>query len=139
LLWNFANALKPPWLTRLKTRALIDIDPGLLQVSAQSWDMGQDSHDVFVTVGTLRTGWLSDRSACYLASGRPVLAEDTGVRHHYPTGAGLSCFRSLEEAAAGAAAIDADYRHHSRAARAFAEEFLDSRRSLSAMLAACLT
>jgi hypothetical protein len=80
---------------------------------------------------------LSDRSASYLASGRPVLAEDTGVSDHYPTGSGLVTFKTLEEAAAGAAAIDADYQHHSRAARAFAEEFLDSRRSLTAMLAAC--
>ena len=85
----------------------------------------------------LRTGWFSDRSACYLASGRPVVAEDTGLSDHYPTGSGLLCFGNLDEAVAGVAAIDADYERHSRAARDFAEEFLDSRRALPAMLAAC--
>jgi hypothetical protein len=85
----------------------------------------------------LRTGWLSDRSAGYLASGRPVLAEDTGFTDRFPAGEGLLAFRTEDEAAAGVAAIDGDYRRHSRAARAFAEEHLDSRRSLPAMLAAC--
>ncbi len=274
LLWNFANALKFPLLALFHRRVLVDIDPGVLQMSAQEWDMGQDAHHVFLTVGTklhdhdcavptlgrtwhsflppvylpmwpvqpdpgpmapfstvtqwnwkeiwdeptlsiskrlaflrylelplrtgrpfelaanihpddrtgdrellrnhgwrlvhahdaagspatyrnyiaasraevacpkaifreLRTGWFSDRSACYLASGRPVVAEDTGLSDHYPTGSGLLCFGNLDEAVAGVAAIDADYERHSRAARDFAEEFLDSRRALPAMLAAC--
>ena len=274
LLWNFANALKFPLLSLFNRRVLVDIDPGVLQVSAQTWDMGQDAHHVFLTVGTklhaddctvptlgrtwhsfvppvylpmwtvqpdpgptapfstvtqwnweeiwseptlsvskrlaflrylalpsrtgrpfelaanihpddrtgdrellrshgwrlvhahdaagspsayrnyiaasraeiacaktifreLRTGWFSDRSACYLASGRPVLAEDTGFSDHYPSGSGLLCFGNLDEAVAGVAAIDAEYERHSRAARDFAEEFLDSRRALPAMLAAC--
>jgi len=85
----------------------------------------------------LKTGWFSDRSACYLASGRPVLAEDTGFSDRFPTGEGLVAFRNLEEAVAGVADIDANYTRHSRAAGAFAEEFLDSRRCLTAMLAAC--
>ena len=49
----------------------------------------------------LRTGWFSDRSACYLASGRPVLIEDTGLSDHLPTGEGLLVFRDLAEAVAG--------------------------------------
>jgi hypothetical protein len=85
----------------------------------------------------LKTGWFSDRSACYLASGRPVLAEDTGFRDRFPTGDGLVVFRDLEEAVAGVANIDANYARHSQAARAFAEEFLDSGRCLKAMLTAC--
>jgi hypothetical protein len=84
----------------------------------------------------LRTGWFSDRSACYLASGRPVLAEDTGFGEHLPTGEGLLQFSNIDEAVAGVAAIDADYARHSRAARRIAEEHLDSRRWLPAMLAA---
>src|SRR5262249_12244454 len=84
----------------------------------------------------LKTGWFSDRSACYLASGRPVLAEDTGFGDHFPTGSGLVVFQNLEEAVAGVADIDANYARHSRAAREFAEEYLDSRRCLETMLAA---
>jgi hypothetical protein len=85
----------------------------------------------------LGTGWFSDRSACYLASGRPVLAEETGFSEALPTGGGLVAFRDLDEARAGVAAIDADYERHSRAARELAEAYLDSRRVLESMLAAC--
>jgi hypothetical protein len=85
----------------------------------------------------LRTGWFSDRSACYLATGRPVLAEDTGFGEHLPTGRGLLTFRSLEEALAGIAEIDGNYGKHMRAARELAEEYLDSKKWLPIMLAAC--
>jgi hypothetical protein len=85
----------------------------------------------------LRTGWLSDRSASFLASGRPVLAEDTGAGDHYPTGAGLVTFRTMEEAIQKVAEIDANYDFHSRSAREFAESYLDSQRTLTDMLDAC--
>ncbi len=84
----------------------------------------------------LRTGWFSDRSACYLASGRPVLAEDTGFSEYLPIGTGLIAFTNMQEAVSGVASIDSDYERHSRAARRIAEEFLDSRRQLESMLAA---
>jgi hypothetical protein len=82
----------------------------------------------------MRTGWFSDRSAGYLASGRPVLFEDTGIGEWLPTGAGLVLFRELDEAVAAVAEIDRDWTRHSRAARALVEEFLDARRCLPAML-----
>jgi hypothetical protein len=85
----------------------------------------------------LNTGWFSDRSACYLASGRPVLAQDTGFTEHLPTGSGLLTFETMEEAVAGVEAIDSNYGAHTLAARRIAEEHLDSRRCLSRMLAAC--
>ncbi len=85
----------------------------------------------------LRTGWFSDRSACYLASGRPVLIEDTGLSDHLPTGEGLLVFRDMAEAVAGVEEIDRNYARHQRAARRLAEDLLDSRRCLTAMLAAC--
>ncbi len=85
----------------------------------------------------LRTGWFSDRSACYLASGRPVLIEDTGLSDHLPTGEGLLVFRDMAEAVAGVEEIDRNYPRHQRAARRLAEDVLDSRRGLTAMLAAC--
>ncbi len=85
----------------------------------------------------LRTGWFSDRSACYLASGRPVLMENTGLGNHLPTGEGLLTFSNIDEAIEKVAEIDANYVRHARAARALAETYLDSRKQLSAMLAAC--
>jgi Phosphotransferase enzyme family len=81
-----------------------------------------------------RSGWFSDRSACYLASGRPVLAEDTGFSAYLPTGAGLFAFRDVEEVAAAAGELRRDYGRHARAARAIAEEFLDSDRVLTRLL-----
>ena len=80
------------------------------------------------------SGLLSDRSAYYLASGRPVLARDTGFSHHYPTGDGLLAFATPEEAAAGVERINADYERHCRAARELAAEFFDSDKVLARLL-----
>jgi hypothetical protein len=85
----------------------------------------------------LKTGWFSDRSIAYLASARPVLAEDTGFTERLPTGAGLLPFRNIEEAVEGAAEIDGNYDRHSRAAREMAADLFDSQRCLAAMLSAC--
>jgi hypothetical protein len=82
-----------------------------------------------------RSGWFSDRSACYLASGKPVLAQDTGLDGHLPLGEGLVCFSDPDEAAAGARAVCADWDAHSLAARRIAEEHFDSRKVLGDMLA----
>lgn len=80
------------------------------------------------------SGWFSDRTTRYLASGKPALVQDTGFSRTLPTGDGLVSFRTLEEAAAGAEAIVADYDRHSRAARALAEEHFDSDRVLGKLL-----
>ncbi len=84
----------------------------------------------------LRTGWFSERSACYLASGRPVLFEDTGIGERLPTGKGLLLFRDPQEAADAVHAVDRDWEAHARAARDIATEHLDGRRILLAMLEA---
>jgi len=81
-----------------------------------------------------RTGWFSCRSACYLASGRPVVTQDTGWPAHLPTGHGLFAFDTLEGAADALRRVEADPAAHGRAARAVAEEFFDSRRVLDRML-----
>jgi len=81
-----------------------------------------------------RSGWLSDRSACYLASGRPVLAQDTGIRDLLPCGEGLVTFTTLDEAAAGAEEIVGAYERHGRAARELAEEHFAAERVLPALL-----
>jgi hypothetical protein len=80
------------------------------------------------------SGWFSDRSACYLASGRPVLAQDTGIGNLLPCGTGLLAFTDLDEAAAGAEEIVGDYERHSRAAREIAAEHLAADRVLGRLL-----
>jgi len=72
------------------------------------------------------SGWFSDRSGCYLASGRPVIAQDTGIGAGLPTGDGLVLFTNADEARAGVADVLERYRHHAEAARALAEDHLDS-------------
>jgi hypothetical protein len=80
------------------------------------------------------SGLLSDRSAYYLASGKPVLARDTGLAALYPTGLGLLTFTTLEQAIAGVEAINSNYARHARAARELAEEFFDSDKVLAGLL-----
>jgi hypothetical protein len=81
-----------------------------------------------------RSGWFSDRSACYLACGRPVLAHNTGFDVALPTGEGLLAFSNASDVVAGMDAIDADYPRHRSAARALAETYLDSDRVLTRLL-----
>jgi hypothetical protein len=81
-----------------------------------------------------RCGWFSDRSACYLASGKPVAALDTGFGHQLPVGEGLLGFGSADEASEVVAKISGDYERHSMAARKLAEEYLDSNLVLQALL-----
>jgi hypothetical protein len=81
-----------------------------------------------------RCGWFSDRSVCYLASGRPVIAQDTGFSRFLPTGAGLFAFRTREDVLTAIDALRADYRRHSEAARALAEEYFDSDKVLTRLL-----
>ncbi len=80
------------------------------------------------------TGWFSDRSAAYLASGRPVVAQDTGFAPFLPTGAGLLAFREPTEAAERIDEVRRDYARHALAARRIAEEHLDARRVLGRLL-----
>jgi len=276
ILWNLAASIREPLLSRFSRKALLDVDPGIVQVSAQTVDMDLHSHDAFLTVGckindsdcevprlgiewtpffpfvyldlwevmpdvgpnapvttvthwnwreltyegrilsmskrsayleyvglpsesgrpftlathiperdrhddrallhrngwqivdpremtqtiaayaafisrsrgeiscpkpvyrVLRTGWFSDRSACYLASGRPVIAEETGFSDHLPTGSGLMAFSDFAEALEAVREMDANYAYHMRSARAIAEELLDSRKRLPPMLEASL-
>jgi hypothetical protein len=81
-----------------------------------------------------RSGWFSDRSACYLASGRPVVAQETGFSQFLPIGEGLLAFADIHEAAAACEAVRADWNRHSHAARQLAEEHLDARTVLSELI-----
>jgi len=82
----------------------------------------------------LNTGWFSDRSACYLAAGRPVIIQETGFTKIYGGKAGLLSFRSLSEIVDAVKVINADYAKHSRAARALAREFFEAENVLKSIL-----
>ena len=82
----------------------------------------------------LRSGWFSERSACYLAAGRPVITQDTGFGTVLPTGEGLFAFNTMEDIVAAVAAINADYDRHSRAARCIAEEYFRAETVLTKVL-----
>ncbi|HYP39679.1 MAG TPA: glycosyltransferase family 1 protein [Chloroflexia bacterium] len=85
----------------------------------------------------MRSGWFSDRSVCYLASGRPALVEDTGLEDWLPLGEGLLTFRDVPGALQGIDAINADYERHRRAARRLAEEIFNAERVLPPLIAEC--
>ena len=99
-----------------------------VQQSAAEFSVAQG-----VYVDTL-SGWFSDRTVRYLASGKPALVQDTGFSRNLPVGAGLLTFTTLEEAVAGTDAIAANYEGHCRAARSIAEEYFDSNKVLGTLL-----
>ena len=81
-----------------------------------------------------RGGWISDRTVCYLASGKPVLIQDTGIRELLPVGEGVLLFSNFDEAADGVEKICRDYDAHCRSARRVAEQYFDSDKVLSRLL-----
>ncbi len=81
-----------------------------------------------------RSGWFSDRSATYLAAGRPVVTQDTGFGAALPTGRGLLAFHDLDSAAAALESVEADYEAHRAAARDVARGFFDHRVVLERLL-----
>lgn len=81
-----------------------------------------------------RCGWFSDRSVCYLASARPVIAQDTGFGAYLPAGEGLFAFNTVDETVAAMAAVARDYARHCRRAREIAEEYFRSDLVLTALL-----
>ena len=82
----------------------------------------------------LNTGWFSDRSACYLAAGRPVITQQTGFTRFYGGGGGLFAFENTADIVQAVATINADYERHSRAAGEIAREFFEAGTVLRALL-----
>jgi hypothetical protein len=80
------------------------------------------------------TGWFSDRSASYLAAGRPVITQETGFSKTLPTGRGLFGFRDLNDVLAAVDAIESDYEAHSRAALEIAREYFAAEKVLASLL-----
>jgi len=81
-----------------------------------------------------RGGWFSDRTVCYLASGRPVLLQDVGFEGWLPTGEGVLTFSDVDSALAGIDRINADYERHRRAARRIAEDYFSTEKVLPKFL-----
>src|ERR1044072_928572 len=81
-----------------------------------------------------QNAWVSDRTLCYLASGKPVVVQDTGPSLYLPNGEGMFRFSTLEQAAEALAAVNADYERHCRAARPLVEPHFDARRAATTML-----
>jgi hypothetical protein len=146
-----------PRLARRRFEAVLDIEPAdnadRKRLSDSGWRIAEPSvvgdlasyqayiqrsqAEIMIPKGMYihtQSGWFSDRSVCYLASGKPVLAQDTGFTHNHPTGEGLLSFTNLEEAVAGVDEISCNYARHSTAARALAQESFDSRKVLPRLL-----
>jgi hypothetical protein len=139
-----------PTRTDAVLRPALDVHPGetpdLEALDRNGWQLldpsqvaaDPDSYHAFVS-GSLaefgvaksgyvlsRCGWFSDRSACYLAAGRPVLAQDTDFPRYIPAGEGLLAFTGVDDAVAGIEEIRFNYDRHAAAARALAEEHFAS-------------
>jgi hypothetical protein len=80
------------------------------------------------------TGWFSDRSACYLAAGRPVVTQETGFSKFLPTGRGLFAFRTTDDVLAAVDAIESDYAGNCRAAREIAAEYFRAERVVGSLM-----
>jgi hypothetical protein len=83
-------------------------------------------------------GWFSERSAHYLASGRPVITQETGFSEWLPTGEGLFSFRLIDQALDALEQVESDLARHGRSARAIAEEYFDSDRVLTNLVEAAM-
>ncbi len=112
-----------------------------LAISATPWKYRDYIWDGFAEFSTAknayvasRSGWFSCRTACYLASGRPAVVQDTGFSRFFPTGEGVMAYTDADGALAGLDAVRADWARHSKAAMAFAKEHFDARTVLSRLL-----
>lgn len=109
---------------RLKSPLQASLDPfgyqELFRRARAEWTVAKDQNV------RLRSGWSSERDACYLASGKPVVAQSTGFENVLPTGKGLFAFRTPDDVLAAIEVIEADYEGACRAARAVAEEHFEA-------------
>jgi hypothetical protein len=111
------------------------------EVATSPWDYQlyiQNSRGEFSCVKPscvrLQNAWISDRTICYLASGKPAVIQHTGRSQFLPDSAGMFRFRNLEEAARCIETIEADYEQQCRLARALAEEYFDAQKVLRQVL-----
>lgn len=115
------------------------VDPGQVAASPRSYQEfigGSKGEFGIAKSGYVhsRSGWFSDRSVCYLASGRPVLGQQTGFGEFLPTGEGLFAFASIDDVLAGIESVNRDYARHRQAARDIAAEYFASDKVLGRLL-----
>jgi hypothetical protein len=118
--WNIRNTLvitKDPWSYQQ-----------YIQDSRAEWSVARNSYV------KARSGWFGDRGACYLASGKPVLLQETGYSKYLPTGEGLITFQTMEDIIEGINRINEDYSSHCEAARRIANKYFNSEKVLSDLL-----
>lgn len=138
----FTMAMLPP---SPEVEALVDrqgwklVDPRPISAALDAYgDFVRQSRGEFTVAKDIyvrpKSGWFSDRSVCYLASGRPVVTMATEFERFYPTGEGLFAYADADAAAMAIASINADYTRHSRAARRLAAEFFASDRVVGTMM-----
>lgn len=118
------------WRTVEATKVCADLDTYRRYIweSKGEWSVAKNGY----VVG--QSGWFSDRSACYLAAGRPVVVQETGFSEILPVGTGLLSFRTPDEAAAAIQDVRSNYRRHAKAAREIAQDYFDSSRVLGQLL-----
>jgi hypothetical protein len=157
-----AHSLRPlmnlPMRTKERFRLALAIDRGetkdLAALAANGWELVEPAHvagtpddyQQFIQFSkgefgiaksgyvASRCGWFSDRSICYLASGRPVLAQDTGFPRFVPTGIGLFSFSDIDGALHALETVNQNYTLHANAARVIAEDYFDSDKVLTRLL-----
>jgi hypothetical protein len=99
-----------------------------IQRSRGEWSVAKPAYT------RLQNAWLSDRTPCYLASGKPAVVQDTGPSTYLPSGHGLFRFTTVDEAAAALEAVNANYARHCRAARELAEAHFDAGKVVARIL-----
>jgi hypothetical protein len=121
---------KHGWLTRDSVELSRNADSyrNYIQTSRGEFTVARDQYV------RPRTGWFSDRSACYLAAGRPVITQETGFSRHLPSGKGLFGFCNMEDILRAIDSIESDYAGHCRAAREIAHEYFAAEKVLRSLM-----
>jgi hypothetical protein len=138
----FTMAMLPPTVeirAEVESNGWVVVDPRPVSATMESYgDFIRGSRGEFTVAKDIyvrpKSGWFSDRSVCYLASGRPVVTLDTGCEHLFPSGEGLFFYRTAEEAIEAIHAVNADFPRHSHAARAMAAEHFAAESVVDAMM-----
>jgi len=118
--WHIANSLD--------ISKEIDLYRGYIQGSRGEFTVARDQYV------RPRTGWFSDRSACYLAAGRPVITQETGFSKFLPTGRGLFGFESMDEILRAVDQIEGDYENHCASAREVASAYFDAEKVMGSLM-----
>lgn len=132
------------WQAELTSRGWHLIDPRIPTADTQTYqryiqrsraEFGVAKHGYVVT----RSGWFSERSTCYLASGRPVLVQETGFSDWLPTGDGVLPFSDVDEATRAIEDLNARYDHHCRASREIVEAYFSADHVLASLVERAMT